>query len=98
MKLMFVIVLILIVKSSFAFESRKASNNKFLSSKDSKAFNNNISNEKISISAENEDKIKANSKLKSEIPIKNKSSTIQHEKSTKTLSEEDVILNLFVAI
>ena len=98
MKLLFVIVLSLIVKSLFAFETNKASNKKFLSSKDSKALNNNFSNDKISISSENEDKIKANSKLKSEIPIKNKSTNIQHEKAPKTISEEDVILNLFVAI
>jgi hypothetical protein len=71
---------------------------KFLSSKGSKALNNNLSNEKITNNSETEEKSKATAKLKSEIPINKKATTIQHEKSPKPLSEEEVILHLFVAI
>jgi hypothetical protein len=95
---MFVIVFSFIVQFLLAFESKKASNVKFLSSKSSKALNNNLSNEKVTNNAESEEKSKANAKLKFKIPINKKATTIQHEKLPKTLSEEEVILNLFVAI
>jgi hypothetical protein len=98
MKLMFVIVFSFIVQFIFAFETNKASNVKFLSSKSSKALNNNLSSEKITNNVEIKDKSNTNSKLKSEIHINKKDTLIQHQKSPKRLSEEEVILNLFVAI
>ena len=88
MKLLFGIVFSIVIHLVFSVESEKNSNEKYLSKKEAKFLNTDLTKIEMMNKVENEEKLK-NNKLKSEIPIKK--NFIQHENIPKILSEEEVI-------